>query len=45
MSVAQGGIFFSKKAHNLYMKAHGSGGDDALTPRQMDVISLCAAEK
>jgi|RhiMetdeSRZDD1v2_1073273.scaffolds.fasta_scaffold61309_3 two-component system, NarL family, nitrate/nitrite response regulator NarL len=43
LSVAQGGIFFSKKAHTLYMKAESTGGDDSLTPRQMEVISLCAA--
>ena len=43
LSVAHGGIFFSKKAHNLYMKADSLEGDERLTPRQLEVISLCAA--
>jgi len=43
MSVAHGGIFFSKKAHSLYMQADAVNGSDLLTPRQMEVISLCAA--
>src|SRR5689334_2929633 len=45
LSVAQGGIFFSKKAHNLYMQVDSLNGNNAdlLTPRQMEVISLCAA--
>lgn len=45
LSVAQGGIFFSKKAHNLYMQVDSLNGNntDLLTPRQMEVISLCAA--
>lgn len=43
MSVAHGGIFFSKKAHSLYMQADAVNGSDLLTPRQLEVISLCAA--
>ena len=43
LSVAHGGIFFSKKAHNLYLKADSLEGDERLTPRQLEVISLCAA--
>jgi DNA-binding NarL/FixJ family response regulator len=43
LSVAHGGIYFSKKAHNLYMKAESPENGDALTPRQLEVISLCAA--
>lgn len=43
LSIAHGGIFFSKKAHSLYLKADSTEGDDLLTPRQMEVISLCAA--
>jgi two-component system nitrate/nitrite response regulator NarL len=43
LSVAHGGIYFSKKAHNLYLKSETSENGDALTPRQMEVISLCAA--
>jgi two-component system, NarL family, nitrate/nitrite response regulator NarL len=43
LSVAHGGIYFSKKAHSLYMQANTVTGSDLLTPRQMEVVSLCAA--
>jgi DNA-binding NarL/FixJ family response regulator len=43
LSIAHGGIYFSKKAHSLYMKAESPENGEALTPRQMEVISLCAA--
>ena len=43
LSVARGGIFFSKKAHSLYMQVEKHGNGERLTPRQMEVISLCAA--
>jgi two-component system nitrate/nitrite response regulator NarL len=43
LSVARGGIFFSKKAHSLYLQAENMANGDLLTPRQMEVISLCAA--
>jgi DNA-binding NarL/FixJ family response regulator len=43
LSIAHGGIYFSKKAHSLYMQAEGLADGDLLTPRQMEVISLCAA--
>jgi DNA-binding NarL/FixJ family response regulator len=43
LSVAHGGIFFSKKAHSLYMKADSLENGERLTPRQLEVISLCAA--
>jgi two-component system nitrate/nitrite response regulator NarL len=43
LSIAHGGIYFSKKAHSLYMQADAVNGSDLLTPRQMEVISLCAA--
>lgn len=43
LSIAHGGIYFSKKAHSLYMQADALNGSDLLTPRQMEVISLCAA--
>ena len=43
LSVAHGGIFFRKKAHNLYMQASVLENGEMLTPRQMEVISLCAA--
>ncbi len=43
ISVAHGGIFFSKKAHNLYVQADSLENGERLTPRQLEVISLCAA--
>jgi len=43
LSVAHGGIYFSKKAHSLYLQSENLGNGDLLTPRQMEVISLCAA--
>jgi two-component system nitrate/nitrite response regulator NarL len=43
LSIAHGGIFFSKKAHNLYLQMDGLNGNEVLTPRQMEVLSLCAA--
>lgn len=43
LSVARGGIFFSKKAHTLYMQMEHLANGERLTPRQMEVISLCAA--
>jgi DNA-binding NarL/FixJ family response regulator len=43
LSVAHGGIYFSKKAHSFYMQADASNGAHLLTPRQMEVVSLCAA--
>lgn len=43
LSIAHGGIFFSKKAHTLYMQIDAMNGGELLTPRQMEVLSLCAA--
>jgi len=43
LSVAHGGIYFSKKAHSLYLQAETPSGSELLTPRQVEVISLCAA--
>ena len=43
LSIAHGGIYFSKKAHSLYLQADAVYGSALLTPRQMEVISLCAA--
>ena len=42
-SIANGGIYFSKKAHNLYMQMDAVNGNEKLTPRQLEVLSLCAA--
>jgi DNA-binding NarL/FixJ family response regulator len=43
LSVAHGGIYFSKKAHSFYLQAEASNGTLVLTPRQKEVVSLCAA--
>jgi DNA-binding NarL/FixJ family response regulator len=43
LSIAHGGVFFSKKAHSLYLQAESLGNGEKLTARQMEVISLCAA--
>jgi DNA-binding NarL/FixJ family response regulator len=42
LSVAHGGIFFSKKAHSLYVQTDPVNGGEVLTPRQTEVLSLCA---
>jgi len=42
-SISNGGIYFSKKAHTLYMKTDAVTGGEVLTPRQLEVLSLCAA--
>lgn len=41
-SVAGGGIYFSQKAHQLYIK-HLSREDELLTVRQLEALSLCAS--
>jgi DNA-binding NarL/FixJ family response regulator len=43
LSIAHGGIYFSRKAHSIYMQAESLNEGETLTPRQMEVISLCAA--
>jgi len=43
LSVAGGGIYFSQKAHQLYAKSQSPDGNDLLTTRQLEVLSLCAA--
>jgi len=43
LSVAHGGIYFSKKVHNLYVQAGQPGNGMTLTPRQLELLSLCAA--
>lgn len=40
LSVAHGGIFFSRRAHDVYLRA---GDAMSLTPRQLELLSLCAA--
>ena len=43
LSVADGGIYFSQKAHQLYVKHQIPEGNDLLTIRQLEALSLCAA--
>ena len=44
LSVAQGGIYLSQKVCKLYQKQDPSHSEEArLTPRQLDVLLLCAA--
>lgn len=42
-SVANGGVYFSPAAHELYKKSLSSESDKLLTPRQLEALSLCAA--
>jgi len=43
LSVAGGGIYFSQLAHQLYSKYLQKEGQDVLTPRQLEVLSLSTA--
>lgn len=43
LSVAHGGIYFSRRAHGLYLQSERSEEENRLTPRQLEVLSLCAA--
>jgi DNA-binding NarL/FixJ family response regulator len=43
LSVARGGIYFSRKVHNLFVQAGPAGNGMTLTPRQLELLSLCAA--
>ena len=43
LSVAHGGVFFSRKAHDVYLQAGKEGNGTSLTPRQLELLSLCAA--
>lgn len=42
-SVSNGGIYFSQKAHSLFLKHQTQRGRNALTARQLEALSLCAA--
>ncbi len=42
-SIANGGIYLSPAAHELYVKSLSSESDKLLTPRQLEALSLCAA--
>ena len=43
LSVAHGGVFFSRKAHDVYLQTGQAGNGKSLTPRQLELLSLCAA--
>jgi two-component system nitrate/nitrite response regulator NarL len=43
LSVAHGGVFFSRKVHNVYLQTGQAADGLALTPRQLELLSLCAA--
>lgn len=43
LSVAGGGIYFSQKAHQLYVKSQSKESEELLTGRQLEALSLCAA--
>lgn len=43
LSVAHGGIYFSKRVHDVFLQAGRAGNGPVLTPRQLEILSLCAA--
>jgi DNA-binding NarL/FixJ family response regulator len=43
LSVAHGGIFFSRKVHDVYLQIGQAADGPFLTPRQLELLSLCAA--
>jgi two-component system, NarL family, nitrate/nitrite response regulator NarL len=43
VSIANGGIHFSQKAHQLFLNQHVKKTIELLTHRQMEALSLCAA--
>ncbi|HJR79015.1 MAG TPA: response regulator transcription factor [Anaerolineales bacterium] len=44
LSVAHGGVYFSKSVHDVYLQIKQGGNNGTLlTPRQMELLSLCAA--
>ena len=43
LSVARGGIYFSRRVHSLYVQSGQAGNGKSLTPRQLELLSLCAA--
>jgi two-component system nitrate/nitrite response regulator NarL len=42
-SVANGGIYFSQKAHQLMLSQKTTPSGERLSPRQLEALSLCAA--
>jgi len=43
VSVASGGVHFSPIAYDLLLKHQSTGDENPLTPRQLEVLSLCAS--
>lgn len=43
LSVAHGGVYFSKSVHDVYLQVKHGGNGNLLTPRQLELLSLCAA--
>ncbi len=43
VSIANGGIHFSQKAHQFFLNQYAQKTEDFLTPRQLEALSLCAA--
>jgi two-component system, NarL family, nitrate/nitrite response regulator NarL len=43
ISIANGGIHFSLKAHQLFLNYQVSQSGEMLSPRQLEALSLCAA--
>ncbi|MBN1449504.1 MAG: response regulator transcription factor [Anaerolineales bacterium] len=43
VSVANGGVYFSQKAHKLFLKNKHIDDSVPLSPRQLEALSLCAA--
>jgi two-component system, NarL family, nitrate/nitrite response regulator NarL len=43
LTIANGGVYFSQKAHQLFLSHQIALTGDALSPRQLEALSLCAA--
>ncbi|HET9590997.1 MAG TPA: response regulator transcription factor [Anaerolineales bacterium] len=43
LSVAHGGVYFSKRVHDVYLQMGQGNNGSPLTPRQLELLSLCAA--
>lgn len=43
LTIASGGIHFSQKAHQLFLSYQLAQTGDALSPRQLEALSLCAS--
>ncbi len=42
-SIANGGIYFSQKAHQLLLSHRATQKSEKLSPRQLEVLSICAS--